>query len=331
MSWWLGNLEGRTTVFDRLDNSFNAWLESVHSPGWRRFLSAAAIVFSTAAAVITIVSEIHFYLFIISLLCILIGVLVYKLTRSSSDEGQKLKNALTAISPHASFLADWLQTTVLARHRISDLRTFDGYHHLKRYTRNVQIIGADIHVHEEFEAVNFGQEYSATFKVMRFGGSSQPYAALHSKAVQVFKDGKADEESLSIEVLVDDERYKILQLILNAPARQGDTFEVHYDDMWPGAMRLGLDGVFYTPILYYARGTGLMQSTIAFDTKVNQVTAYSYDLNTGECKPTETQPDRRSATQGSSEYYWELPNPANSKLYFVLFTREEAVNTENQV
>jgi hypothetical protein len=90
-------------------------------------------------------------------------------------------------------------------------------------------------------------------------------------------------------------------------------------------MTMGIDGVFYTQVLCYARGIGKLSTRVAFDQPLATISAWWYDVQTGECQQDQNPLNTGlSSTSVKPQYEWQVPNPVPTRLYFIVFDRSPA-------
>jgi len=111
---------------------------------------------------------------------------------------------------------------------------------------------------------------------------------------------------------------KVYLARFQSPLLPGESFEIRYQELWPRAMALGFDAVFYTQTLYYAKGVESMTSRVDFDGAVRSAAAHRYHLSSGALVLDDRQPVR---VGDSHVYDWTRPAPLEGWLYFLLFQR----------
>ena len=241
------------------------------------------------------------------------------------DPGQAGKlEGLIEVVPQAAFLSSWLSNTVFAK-TDRPVRGLNGSLHLDTIRRDFEVTGADVLMKDEYVGRSQSDGEIKGLRFVTLAGNVKP-ADFDAKACQVL-DGVDQKLPLTIET--EEERLTIFRADFVMPMRQGDQFQVRYQDFWSGSMRYGFDGLFYTLVISFG-SVRRLESTLTFDSRVDYVRGFWYDLNSGQGATTDPQPERIEVTDGESRYRWCLDRPSVDNLYFVIVERDSPPHPLNR-
>ena len=302
----------------------------------RHFLSQVTIAarFSWATlvaigAVIGLVTDASITYFVITLLAVTCISLVWVLwntvrrqsVRREEDFSTNAVQAIVDTVPEGRFLVDFLSTTIFSGRTILELRSIDKCHHLRKYRKDFRLVGCDIYTTEIYDGVNTEPTTaSAGIRMVSFGGSSVHTDEVQQTVTQ-YINGKPYQVFTSN--LSENERLKEFFTNFVSPVLPGNPFFLRYDEFWPRAMAAHFDAVFYTQTLYFEKGVSLLSSRIEFDSIVDNIGAYWYDLGARVCRPHTEQPRPVTSTERPFNpiYEWNCHNPDPNRLYFITFRR----------
>lgn len=231
------------------------------------------------------------------------------------DQAGKLEGLIEVV-PQAAFLSSWLSNTVFAK-TDRPVLGLNGSLRLDVIRRDFQVKGADVLTKDLYEGRGQSDSEVRGLRFVTLAGNVKP-ADFDAEACQML-DGADKKLPLSIET--EEERLTIFRADFVVPLRQGDSFQVRYQDFWSGSMRYGFDGLFYTSIISF-RSVRRLESTLTFDSRVDYARGFWYDLDSGHGAATDPQPEQIEVTANKSQYRWCLDRPSVHNLYFVIVERD---------
>lgn len=241
------------------------------------------------------------------------------------DPGQAGKlEGLIEVVPQAAFLSSWLSNTVFAK-TDRPVRGLNGSLHLDTIRRDFHLTGADVLTKDLYEGRSQSDSGVKGLRFITLAGNVKP-ADFDAEACQVLNGA---DEKLPLMIETEEERLTIFRGDFVVPLRQGDAFKVRYQDFWSGSMRYGFDGLFYTSIISFG-SVHRLESTLTFDSHVDYVRGFWYDLNSAQGAATDPQPEQIEVTDGKSQYRWRLDRPSVDNLYFVIVERDSPRRPVNQ-
>lgn len=200
--------------------------------------------------------------------------------------------------------------------KIEDPKWIDNEHHIKNYSKEVNIYGKDYDCTRRIQGtVVCGVTDGIKFKIA--GGSSRDYNTMECWHTDNSSKDKKQRRPL---FLYETDGSKVLKAEYPIPKSCGEPIDITVYNKWPDAMRIAADGFLFYDTLQFKKGLEKYIISVKFDREPIHLKLYCANVEDSTVNIDPKQPSKVSSSN-SHLFRWEkeFRNAENLNYFFILY------------